>query len=395
MATLFLLVIYAAFISLGLPDSLLGVAWPVMQPQFGVPLSYAGLVSMSISGGTIVSSLLSAGAIRRFGVGKVTFVSVLLTAGALLGFSVVPSFWWMPVLTIPLGIGAGAVDSGLNEYVAEHYQARHMSWLHCFWGVGALTGPAMMSRLIAAGQSWRKGYLIVTLIQFALAALLLLTLPLWKKAQGGHAEQAPSGARSGGVHKSLWFPLRVPGVKYALVSFFLYCGIEYTMGLWGSSYLIGRRGMDAASAAGWVSGFYASITAGRFLTGIITSRVGNRWMIRAGQLCILLGALLVMLPLPALWACIGFLLVGFGCAPIFPAMLHETPARFGTAHAQQIMGFQMAMAYVGGTFLPPLFGWMAQRAGLGLFAWMVLGYAAVMMLGTEALNRHLDKYAHR
>lgn len=392
MATMFILVIYAAFISLGLPDSLLGVTWPVMRTEFGMALGMGGVVSMTISGGTILSSLLSARAIHRFGVGRVTLVSVLMTAGALLGFSFAPSFWWLPLLAVPYGLGAGAVDSGLNEYVAEHYEARHMSWLHCFWGVGALTGPAIMSRMIATGASWRNGYMIVAVIQFALSGLLLVTLPLWKRVGAHSTAQAERPQELPPAPKGIWYPLRVPGVKFALVSFLFYCGAESTMGLWGSSYLI-SRGLSAAAAAGWVSGFFASITAGRFLAGVIASRVINRWMIRGGQLCLLAGVVLVLLPLPVVVACIGFLLIGLGCAPIFPAMLHETPTRFGKRDAQQIMGFQMAMAYCGATFLPPIFGWITQRVGMQILPWMLLLCGAIMLLGSEGINRFLSKKA--
>ncbi len=395
MATFFLLIlIYFAFISLGLPDSLLGVSWPVMQPGFQVPFSFAGMVSMLISGGTIISSLFSGRLIQRFGTGKVTFVSVIMTAVALFGFSQAPSFAWILLLAIPLGLGAGAVDAGLNGYVAEHYQAHHMSWLHCFWGIGAMTGPIIMSRLIAGDHSWRNGYLTVSLIQFALAAVLFFSLPVWAKVAQGHEPAArPAAAKS--AQRGVFFPLQIPGVKMALVTFLFYCGIEWTMGLWGSSYLVRARGLDAATAAAWVSGYYASITAGRLITGFITMRVSNKTLIRAGQVAILGGAILLFLPLPPVAALFGFILIGLGCAPIFPGMLHETPARFGKQDAQLVMGFQMSAAYIGSTFLPPVFGFIATNTSLALLPAFVLAYIVVMLASSERINSLLARTAER
>lgn len=389
MATFLLILIYFAFISLGLPDSLLGVSWPVMQPGFQVPYSYAGIASMITSGGTIVSSLISGRLIHRFGTGKVTFASVLMTAVALFGFSQAPSFAWILLLAVPLGLGAGAVDAGLNGYVAEHYKAHHMSWLHCFWGIGALSGPMIMSQLIVANYSWRTGYLIVSLIQLVLVSVLFFSLPLWPKPSSG--AQAATGKNQAGkaALRGLFFPLQIPGVKYALVAFLFYCGIEWTMGLWGSSYLVQARGLDAATAAAWVSAYYGSITVGRLITGFITMRIHNKTLIRVGQMFILSGALLLFLPLPAVFALLGFMLIGLGCAPIFPGMLHETPARFGRRDAQLVMGFQMAAAYIGSTFLPPVFGFVASRAGLALLPAFVLAYIVAMLAGSERINRML------
>lgn len=398
MATFFLILIYFAFISLGLPDSLLGVAWPIMQPGFQVPFSFAGIASMVISGGTIISSLLSGHVIQRFGTGRVTFVSVLMTAAALFGFSQAPSFAWIILLAIPLGLGAGAVDSGLNEYIAEHYKARHMSWLHCFWGIGAMTGPLIMSQLIAHDQSWRSGYLIVSIIQFALVAVLFFSLPLWEKvnptgetATADTAEPQPEKPAARG----LFFPLQIPGVKIALVAFLFYCGIELTMGLWGSSYLVRARGLDAATAAAWVSSFYGSITVGRLIAGFITLKVNNKMLIRLGEGIILLGVLLLFLPLPSIFALGGFILIGLGCAPIYPSMLHETPVRFGKENAQLVMGFQMAVAYVGSTFLPPLFGFIATNTSLALLPAFILVYIAAMLVSSERVNAMLAQRASR
>jgi fucose permease len=395
MATFFLILIYFAFISLGLPDSLLGAAWPVMQPGFAVPYSYAGIASMVISGGTILSSLLSGRVIKHFGTGKVTFVSVLMTAAALLGFSLAPSFVWILVLAVPLGLGAGAVDSGLNEYVAEHYQARHMSWLHCFWGIGAMTGPLIMAQLIAHNHSWRSGYQIIAILQFILVGVLFFSLPLWKKVGSAAGSEATSGVPALKKTHGLFFPLQIRGVKIALVTFLFYCGVEATMGLWGSSYLVQVRGLDPATAAVWVSAFYGSITLGRLIAGFVTLKVSNKVLIRTGQGIIVGGVVLLLLPLSAIFALIGFGLIGLGCAPIYPSMLHETPVRFGKENAQLVMGFQMAVAYIGSTFLPPLFGFIASATSLSLLPLFLLVYVGLQLLSSERVNALLPAPVHK
>lgn len=388
MALLLLAIIYVAFISLGLPDAMLGAGWPVMQPDLAVPYSYAGMVSVIVSGGTILSSVFSSRMLKRFGIGKVTAASVGLTALGLFGYSFSPSFWWLLPAAVPLGIGAGAVDSGLNAYVAENYESRHMSWLHSFWGVGALSGPLILSALFARGTAWRRGYLYIAIIQVALVIVLALAVPLWGKARRRSA--AAAVAREA-PHQALFFPLRIEGAKLALLAFFCYCGVESSMGLWGGSFLFKVKGIEATAAATWVGLFYASITLGRFLTGFITYRISNKDLIRSGGLVVLAGAALMLLPLPLPVTLTGFLMVGFGCAPLFPCMLHETPARFGEEHSQAIMGFQMAVAYLGATFLPPAFGFIASATSLGLLPIFVLGYICCLILASEALRRKLSR----
>jgi len=379
-----LILIYCAFISLGLPDALLGSAWPVMQPELGVGYAYAGWIAMIISSGTVLSSILTTRLLGRFGIGRVAAVSVAMTAIALIGFGQAPSFAWLLLAAVPLGLGAGAIDAGLNAFVAEHYESRHMSWLHSFWGVGALSGPFLLSAILARGGHWRSGYFLVGSIQAALVAVLFLALPLWGKVR----RRALAGDGPGPVaHRHLFFPLRVPGVKTALLVFFCYCGIEAAMGLWGASYLFKARGLDPATAARWVSGFYACLTAGRILTGFITYRVLNADLIRSGCSVILAGVLLMAFPLPLPFALAGFLMVGLGCAPIFPCMLHETPERFGAADSQAIMGFQMAVAYIGTTFLPPAFGLLASKTSHAALPVFLLACAALLFLGSESLRR--------
>lgn len=415
MATFLLVIIYMAFISLGLPDSLLGVSWPLIRVEFGSPVEAAGLVSLAITGSTIVSSLISGYIIKRFKTGKVTLVSTLLTAVALLGFSFAPALGWFLLLAIPLGLGAGSVDAALNGYVATHYQAHHMSWLHSFWGVGATMGPIVMARAMGSSQNWRNGYWLVAIIQLSLAAVMFATLPLWRKVdqmrQARHeaaqtpvalTENQPAGptiADSPDEPEDLVpifpipespvpvKPLKIPGVKLALAAFLFYCGAEMSMGLWGSSYLVATRQLTVEKAGELVSLYYAGITVGRFLTGFLTFRFSSRLLIRAGQLIALVGVILLALPLPAVSALVGFILIGLGCAPIFPGMIHETPARFGTEHAQLIIGYQMAAAYVGLTILPPLLGWVAARTTIAIMPFFLVLFVAVMLASTEKINR--------
>ncbi|HCM25801.1 MAG: MFS transporter [Treponema sp. GWB1_62_6] len=386
MATSLLVLIYIAFISLGLPDALLGAGWPVMQPELGVPYGFAGLVSMTISGGTILSAVFSSRVLKKHGTGRVTAFSVTLTAMALFSFAATPSFWWLLVAAVPLGLGGGAVDSGLNAYVAEHYESRHMSWLHSSWGVGALTGPLALSAMLAQGTTWRKGYLAIAIFQVALVLALIAAVPLWDKVRARiRADRPPADV----PHQPLFFPLKIRGVKLALAAFFFYCGIESTMGLWGGSFLFKTKGLGAASVATWVSLFYASITVGRFLTGFVTYRVPNKVLIRWGGMVILAGVVLMLVPFALPFTLTGFLLVGFGCAPLFPCMLHETPNRFGAGHSQAVMGFQMAVAYMGATFLPPLFGFIASATTLALLPVFLAGYIVLLILSSELLRKKL------
>lgn len=392
MATLFLIVIYLSFISLGLPDSLLGVAWPIMRSDIGASFGSAGIISMVISAGTIVSSLISGSVIQKLGTGKVTLISCLMTAGALVGFSVAPSLFWFTILAVPLGLGAGAVDSALNHYVAAHYKAHHMSWLHSFWGVGAMLGPIIMSYTMANQNSWRQGYTTVAIVQFGLVVILLITLPLWKRVaslQQSSVEIDQHEAEKVQLSAHTGHPIRIKGVSFTLVAFLFYCGVEATVGLWGASYLVGARNISVETAASWVSLYYGGITVGRFLSGFVTMKISNRKLILTGQLIALFGGVLLLLPLPDTITFIGFILIGLGLAPIFPGLLHETPARFGKEQSAKLMGFQMAAAYTGTTFLPPLFGLIATNTTISLFPIVAIIFIFVMLLGSEQVNRIL------
>lgn len=385
MYTLLLALIYLAFISLGLPDSLVGSAWPVMHEEIGVPLSYAGVITMIISGGTIVSSLLSDRLTRRFGAGLVTAVSVFLTAAALFGFSVSDSFLMLCIFAVPYGLGAGAVDAALNNYVALHFASRHMSWLHCFWGIGASVSPYIMSFCLTNGLGWHNGYRSVSVIQFVLTAVLFLSLPVWKRNQEENRDTA--GRKAKGLRQVLG----IRGVPFMLAAFFGYCALESTAGLWASSYLVGERGISAETAARFSSLFYWGITFGRFLCGFISDRVGSRRLIRIGILTAGLGTCLIMLPVSMqIIPLAGLVIVGFGCAPIYPSIIHSTPYNFGRENSQAVIGIQMAGAYVGSTFMPTLFGALESAAGIRLYPFYMALFAVLMLVMTERLNRIVD-----
>lgn len=379
--SLLLAIIYIAFISLGLPDALLGSAWPSMHGALNVPVSYAGIISMIISAGTIISSLFSDKMNNKLGTGKVTAASVGLTAVSLLGFSVSKSFLMLCVIAFPYGLGAGAVDAALNNYVALHYKARHMSWLHCFWGVGATIGPYIMGACLTGGFKWNSGYQIIGILQVALTVILIISLPLWRRSN----EAAQEGAAQNKI--GMGKLLRLPGVKEVLTAFFCYCAVEQTAGLWGASYMVMERGLSPQSAAKWASLFYLGITIGRFICGFISMKMSDKAMIRLGQGMIIAGILLLIFPLENLIMCIGLVVVGLGCAPIYPSIIHETPTNFGAGLSQALIGMQMAFAYVGTTVMPPLFGALAGKMGIWLYPFYLLIITLLMIWMVEKLNK--------
>ncbi len=385
MATVFLIVIYLSFISLGLPDSVLGASWPVLQPELGAPLAAAGFISMTVSASTIVSSLFSGYLLRRLGTGLVAFLSTLLTAAALFGYSLAQSAVWLFVLAAPLGLGAGAIDAGLNSYVALHYKARHMNWLHCFWGLGASAGPAILSYFLHHG-SWRDGYRTIAALQTGLVLVLLCALPMWRRYES--VQTAKEGKKSAAVSPFRLLSLR--GARPAMLGFFAYCASEITLGLWGSSYLVGQRGVPAAEAALWVSAYYAGITVGRGAAGFAAMKLTNRQLIRTGQVLALAGAVVMMLPLPTPVICCSLLVIGLGYAPIYPSMLHETPIRFGRENAGQLMGLQMALAYTGSTFMPSILGAAAGLTTIAILPFVLAALAAVMLVSSEYVGHLLD-----
>ena len=382
MIQLLLPIIYLAFISLGLPDSLLGSAWPSMYPLLGVPVSYAGILSMIISFGTIVSSLNSDRLTRALGAGKVTAISVGMTAAALFGFSISTQFWMLCLWAVPYGLGAGSVDAALNNYVALHYESRHMSWLHCMWGIGTMVSPMVMGRVLAGGGPWTAGYRYIALFQIALTAVLFLSLPLWQKrtdetAEGGTAPQA----------LSLGQVFRLPGAKEVMLCFFCYCALETTAGLWASSYLTLTRGVAADTAASFASLFYIGITAGRAACGFLTLKLSDTQMIRLGQGVLAVGVAALLVPGPQLLALAGLVLVGVGCAPIYPSIIHATPDHFGADRSQAVIGIQMASAYAGNLVMPPLFGLLANNITPALFPFYLLVLLVLMVFMHEQLVR--------
>lgn len=370
-STALLMMIYLSFISLGLPDSMLGSAWPAMNVSLNAPLWGAGLVQMLISFCTIISSLNSAKLIRRFGTGKLTAISVATTAFALLGFSLAKNYAFLLLMAVPLGLGAGAVDAGLNNYVALHCEAKHMSWLHCFWGVGTIIGPMILSAVLRVGGSWATGYRAVGLIQCAVSALLFATLGMWKR---GNIQQEEYGAKA----LSVWEVLSLPGAKEGMVTFLCYCAVESTLGLWGATYISQVRGVDEATAASFGAMFYIGITAGRAISGFMAMKLLPKQMVRVGQALLALGCIFMMIPAGSTLSGIGLVVCGLGCAPIYPNIIQDTPVNYGTENSQAAIGVQMAFAYVGSTFLPSIFGALAGVGGYGLLPYFAIGICVLM-----------------
>ena len=390
MTGLLLAIIYLAFISLGLPDGLLGAAWPSMYPEFGVPVSWAGLISMIIAFGTVISSLMSDRLTRRLGTGRVMAFSVAVTAAALLGFSFSHAYWMLLLWAIPYGLGAGSVDASLNNYVALHYESRHMSWLHCMWGIGASVGPTVMSYALTGGWGWNAGYRWIGILQVGLTAVLLLSLPLWKgRGEGLSGELSAQEGAEEAPPLTLREILRIAGVKEILLCFFCYSAVEQTTGLWAGSYLTLQRGLSAEAAAGFAGLFFIGITVGRAANGFLTMKWNDEQMIRLGQGLIAVGIAALLLPGPAQLAMAGFVLVGLGCAPIYPCIIHSTPAHFGADRSQAIIGVQMASAYVGTTLMPPLFGLIAGHLSAGLLPLYLLIFLVLMFVMHERLLKRV------
>ena len=433
MYSLLLVIIYIAFISLGLPDSILGSAWPSMYDELNVPVSYAGIITMIISAGTIVSSINSDKFISRFGTGVVTAVSVAMTALALLGFSVSGSFYMLCLWGIPYGLGAGSVDAALNNFVALHYKSRHMSWLHCFWGIGASVGPYIMGFCLTRNLTWNTGYRVIGVFQVVLSAILFSTLFMWKGTSSGVKSSETKSSEDSGEDKriedisgakrsvdknsedsgeakssldkssidecgaesevnrkkgmKLSQILKIRGVKNVLVAFFCYCAVEATTGLWASSYMVIHKGIDSQVAAKWASLFYLGITAGRFICGFISDKFGDRNMVRIGEGICVFGILVLFIPAGNIFSLIGLIMVGLGCAPIYPSIIHATPDNFGADKSQAVIGVQMACAYVGTTLMPPLFGLIANHINISIYPFYLLIIAVCMIVMSERLNR--------
>ena len=392
MFSLLLAVIYLAFISLGLPDSLLGSVWPTIYQEFNVPVSYAGAIFMIISAGTIFSSLQSDRLTKLLGTGKVTAFSVLMTAVALWGFSISSSYWMLVLWAIPYGLGAGSVDASLNNYVALNYKSHHMSWLHCMWGVGASIGPYIMSFALLNGQTWNMGYRYISLIQVVLTIIIMLSLPLWKKRP---VIDDVDGVQESENKKDKALTLKeivnIPGAKQVILMFFCYCALEQTTGLWASSYLVLQHGFDLEIAASYASLFFIGITVGRAVSGFITMKLNDKQMIYLGQVIILIGIILMCLPFGHQVALVGLVTIGLGCAPIYPCIIHSTPTNFGADKSQAVIGVQMASAYVGNLLMPPLFGIIANHISVRLFPVYLLLILIVMVVMHIKLNKSVSK----
>lgn len=381
MASLLLAIIYISFVSLGLPDALLGAAWPVMHTQLSVPLSYAGGISLIIALGTVVSSLQSDRMTKWLGTGKVMVFSVAMTAAALFGFSISESYWQLCLWAIPYGLGAGSVDAALNNYVAVHYASRHMSWLHCMWGLGASIGPYIMGAALTGGMSWNLGYGIICILQVVLTAVLLFGLPLWKVRK----DESQEGQRTAPL--TMKQILSIKGTKEIMAAFFCYCGLEQTSILWGASYLVANNGMGEEVAASLASLYLMGLTAGRALNGFLTYKINDTNLIRLGQGVIGLGVVIMLLPLGNVASFAGLMLCGLGCAPVYPCVIHSTPDHFGEENSQAIIGVQMASAYVGICAMPPIFGLIANHISAALLPIYLGLILVVMVVMCERLNR--------
>lgn len=388
MTTLLIGIIYLAFISLGLPDAVFGGSWPTVYQEFGVPVSYAGIVTVIMSIGTILSSLLSDRMTYKWGAGKVTAMSVATTAIALLGFSMSHSFIELCLWSIPYGLGAGGVDASLNNYVAVHYSSRIMSWLHCMWGVGAMTGPYILGAVLTGGGIWNDGYRLIAILQFALTAVLVVSLPIWKQREtivNEHGEEIPAKALS---MKEI---LSIKGAKDIMIAFFCYCALEQTAGLWASSYMVLHKGVAEEIAASYASMFYIGITVGRFFSGFLTMKFNDKQMIRMGMAVLAIGVLVLFLPLSEYISLAGFVLIGIGCAPIYPCIIHSTPDIFGADKSQAIVGVQMASAYTGSLLMPTVFGVIANHITVALLPMYLCVIFVVMFVMYERLARCTTK----
>ncbi len=377
---LFLFIIYATFISLGLPDSILGVTWPIMVGDFHVALSMAGIISMTIAICTVISSLQTMRITKKFGTGKLVLGSVMLTAIGLFGFAFTQNFYFLIVAAVPLGLGAGAIDTSLNDYVAVHFKAHHMNWLHAFWGVGATLGPVIMGVVLSNQFSWRNGYMIIGGIQVVLVLILFFTLPLWKMNENKMADTSDEATSS---FKTV---VKQSGVLFSLVSFLFYVGLEGTIFLWGSSYLIEEKTLSIATASFIISAFFVSLTVGRILSGFISFWLSNQKLLLISEILLIFGILTVAFGRGSVLYG-GFILLGLGCAAIFPTMMHETPRRFGVKDSSTIMGLQVACGYVGIIILPPLVGFLLQGFTMNLFPIFLIVFTVVLLGATLAIEK--------
>ncbi|WNS45160.1 MFS transporter [Paenibacillus sp. MMS20-IR301] len=387
MATLLLVVIYIIFISLGIPDSLFGAAWPAIYEEFSLPVSAAGSVTFTISACTTISSLLSARLINKYGTAKLTAISVFLTATALLGFSLSPNIIWFCLFAVPLGLGAGAVDAALNNYVALYYKASHMNLLHCFYGLGVSVSPYIMSLALSQQNNWRGGYSNAFWIQIIIALIALCTLPLWKKVHLRKQEPEDEVFHIVSITKLCKLPA-ARAVFFILISS---CAIEYTAGIWGSTFLVNTKGLTAENAAKCLALYYIGLATGRLLAGLAATRLSSWKLISIGQSVLITAIFMLMLPLPTSVSVGALFLIGLGNAPIFPNILHLTPQNFGKEYSQSMMGAQMAVSYVGIALMPPLYGILAQKLSMSIFPYFIVLLFSLMVFSIYRLRATLKE----
>lgn len=379
-----LAIIYLAFISLGLPDSVLGSSWPMMSQELNVSLEFAGIVSIVVTLATVISSLYSTKMINHLGTGKVVVISVLMTSLALLGFASSYHIFTLILLACVLGLGAGAIDAALNNFVALHYKSKHMNYLHSFWGVGATAGPLIMANYLTIESGWRYGYATLATIQFVLVAILITTLPLWKKVTLISTDLPDTVEKEASTSNK--DALKIGGVKTQLVLFCSYCSLEVSTGLWAASYLTQAKGISASDAAFWTAIYFLGITVGRLLCGWLTSKINEQQLIQIGLWIILFGIVMLLLPLPTNLNQIALLFIGLGCAPVYPNTIHLTPKRFGHKTSQVVIGLSMATAYTGMTIISPLIGLVMANISFSLFPYLLL----ILCLIMQAVNRRLN-----
>lgn len=381
---LLLIVIYVVFISLGLPDSLFGVSWPVLHAEFGIPESFASVYSVIISVCTGGVSFVSGWLIRKFGTGKVTLVSILITALGLVGISFSPNIYLMLLFSVIMGYGAGAIDTGLNNFVSLHYKAQHMNWLHCFWGVGVTVSPMIMAQFLTGETgSWRGGYRVVAIMQVVIALLVLVTLPKWKKSEVAVAAESEEKS-----DKKLIDILKTKGMITSILSLGLYCTMEFLLGTWGATFIVNTLGLSPDTAAMWVSLYYGGIMLGRVISGFVSMKYSDKNLIRGGIAVSFVGMIILLLPLGAT-SLVGLLLIGVGFGPVFPSTLHAIPERFGKTYSADITGYHMGGAYAIGFGLQLIYGFVASATTFKITGFVLVGLCLGLLFCSEKTIRTL------
>ncbi len=375
MMILLLIVIYVAFIGLGLPDSLFGPAWPAIYQQFNIPVSFQAFVTMTTTICTILSSIFSSRVINKFGTRNVVVLSTLLTVLGLLGYYLSNSFWLLIISAIPLGIGAGAIDSALNNYVAIHYKRVHMNFLHCFYGIGVTLSPYIISMALSEDNNWKKGYLIAFFIQLGICLILVLSMPLWNKVENKNISSSFNT-----VSIPFFKMIRTPIIVTAGLIFFFYCGVELTTGHWSASFLVNAKNINPDQAAALVGLFYGGLALGRFVSGLVSSKLSSFKLVFTGELILLIASILFILPFSGyIYVGVALFLVGFGCGPIFPNMAAITPTYYGEKYSQSIMGIQMSLAYTSAITISPLFGIIGEKISFNIFPYYLLVLTIILV----------------